>query len=70
MVTLVELFDQSQELVLFTDGERSYSQLVFDICHELFYSGNPGRPSQVLPKNLVIRLKNKSSKLRDSQGNL
>ena len=70
VVTLVDIFDQSEELVLFTDGERSYSQLVFAICHELFYSGQPGRPPQVLPKNLVIRLKNKSSQRRDSQGKL
>ena len=70
VVTLVEIFDQSEDLLLFTDGERSYSQLVFEICHELFYSGKPGRPPQVLPKDLVIRLKNKSSQRRDSQGKL
>ena len=61
VVTLVDIFDKSEGLALFTDGERSYSQLVFEICHELFYSGKPGRPPQTLPKNLVIRLKNKSS---------
>lgn len=70
VATLAELFDQSDALVLFTDGERRYSQLVFDICHELFYSGKPGRPPQVLPKDFSIRLKNKSSKRRDSQGKL
>jgi transposase-like protein/IS1 family transposase len=68
--TLAELFDQSEALALFTDGERRYSQLVFDICHELFRSGKPGRPSQVLPKGLVVRLKNKSSQRRDSEGQL
>lgn len=68
--TLAELFDQSEALALFTDGERRYSQLIFDICHELFRSGKPGRPVKVLPKGVVVRLKNKSSQRRDSQGKL
>ena len=68
--TLTELFDQSEALALFTDGERRYSQLLFDICHDVFRSGKPGRPRKVLPKGFVVRLKNKSSQRRDSEGKL
>lgn len=68
--TLLELFDQSDALTLFTDGERRYSQLLFDICHEVFHNGKRGRPRKVLPKGFAIRLKNKSSKRRDSEGKL
>jgi hypothetical protein len=57
--TLAELFDQSEALALFTDGERCYSQLLFDICHDVFRSGKPGRPRKVLPKEFVVQLKNK-----------
>jgi len=68
--TLAELFDQSETLALFTDGERRYSQLLFNICHEVFHNGKRGRPFKVLPKGFVVRLKNKSSKRRDSEGKL
>lgn len=68
--TLLELFDQSEAIALFTDGERRYSQLLFDICNEVIRSGNRGRTRKVLPKGFVVRLKNKSSKRRDSEGKL
>jgi len=45
-------------------------QLVFDICHQLFHSGQGGRPPKLLPLCLAIRLKNPSSKGRDSQGKI
>ena len=57
-------------LQLFTDGEKRYSQLLFDICHEVLKTGKRGRPARVLPKGMVVRLKNKSSKRRDSAGKL
>ncbi|MFM7438633.1 MAG: hypothetical protein ACKO2V_08500, partial [Snowella sp.] len=71
MMTIAELFERSTEsLQLFTDGEKRYSQLLFDICHEVWKTGKRGRPSKLLPKGLVIRLKNKSSKRRDAEGKL
>lgn len=70
VVTLMDVFERSESLAVFTDGERRYSQLLFDICHEIVRDGRKGRPPKVLPKELVIRLKNKSSKRRDSQGKL
>lgn len=70
IVALSEWLGQTQELALFTDGERRYSQLLFEICHELIRTGKPGRPFKTLRKGLVNRLKNKSSKRRNSQGKL
>jgi len=71
MITVAELFEKSTEsLQLFTDGEKRYSQLLFDICNEVLRTGKRGRPLKVLPKGLVLRLKNKSSKRRDSEGKL
>jgi hypothetical protein len=61
MITVAELFEKSTEsLQLFTDGEKRYSQLLFDICNEVLRTGKRGRPSKELPKGLVVRLKNKS----------
>lgn len=70
ITTLVELFDKTESIKLFTDGERRYSKLLFDICHETLKTGKRGRPRKVLPKGLSVRLKNKSSKRRDSDGKL
>ena len=49
---------------------KRYSQLLFNICHEVLRTGKRGRPTKVLPKGMVVRLKNKSSKRRDSEGKL
>jgi len=70
IATLAELFDQSEALALFTDGERRYGNLLFNICHEILGNGQGGRPSKVLPKGITVRLKNKSGKRRDSEGKL
>jgi len=70
VTNLVELFDKTESIKLFTDGERRYSKLLFDICHETLKTGKRGRPRKVLPKGLSVRLKNKSSKRRDSEGKL
>ena len=58
-MTLTELFDQSEALVLFADGELRYSQLLFDIRHKVVRNGKPGRHPKVLPKGMIERLKNK-----------
>ena len=68
--TVVSFFEQSEAVALCTDGERRYSQLLFDICHEVLRTGKVGRPKKVMKKNCVVRLKNKSSKRRDSEGKL
>jgi len=59
MEQLVEVIEQTKDLTLLTDGERRYSCLLFEICHELLRTGKPGRPKKVLKEGLTIRLKNK-----------
>ena len=66
MEQLVEIIDQTEDLTLLTDGERRYSSLLFDICHELLRNGKRGRPKKVLKKGVNIRLKNKGSQAHKS----
>jgi transposase-like protein/IS1 family transposase len=71
VTTVAELLEKSTKSIqLFTDGEKRYSQLLFDICNEVLKTGKRGRPPKVLAKGLVVRLKNKSSKRRDAKGKL
>ncbi len=62
--TLVEVISQTEDLSLFTDGERRYGNLLFDICHEVIRDGQPGRPPKPLPKGIRVRLKHKGAKKR------
>jgi hypothetical protein len=61
---LAEVIEQTQSLSLFTDGERRYGNLLFEICHEVIRTGKRGRPRKLLPKGLCVRLKNKGNKKR------
>jgi hypothetical protein len=49
------------DLTLFTDGERRYGNLLFEICQEMLRTGKPGRPQKTLPKGVKVRIKNKGS---------
>ena len=57
----IELVNCTDEISLLTDGERRYSTILFDICHELLKTGKPGRPKKVLPKGVQVKLKNKGN---------
>ena len=61
MELLAEVVKNTEDLSLLTDGERSYSKYLFQICYDLVRTGKPGRPRRVLPKNLQVKLKNKGS---------
>lgn len=61
---LVQVIEQTDSLSLFTDGERRYGNVLFEICHEIIRTGKPGRPLKRLPKGVRARLKNKGSKKR------
>ena len=61
---LLEVIQQTSTLNLFTDGERRYGNLLFEICHEVIQTGKPGRPAKRLRKGVRIRLKNKGAKKR------
>lgn len=58
---LAEIMKKTEYLTLFTDGERRYSNFLFDLCCEAVKTGKRGRPKKTLPKDVKIRLKNKGS---------
>lgn len=46
IATLAQVIDQTEEVSLFTDGERRYGNLLFDICHQVIRTGRVGRPKK------------------------
>jgi hypothetical protein len=46
MTTLTQVIDQTADLSLFTDGERRYGNLLFEICQEVIRTGQVGRPKK------------------------
>jgi hypothetical protein len=44
--TLDKIARQTHDLRIFTDGERRYGHLLFEICYELVKNGQPGRPKK------------------------
>jgi hypothetical protein len=62
--SLAQVIERTGSLSLFTDGERRYGNLLFEICHNVIRSGKSGRPAKRLPKGVRVRLKNKGSKKR------
>jgi transposase-like protein len=59
--SLDKIARQTHDLSIFTDGERRYGNLLFEICHELVKNGKPGRPKKTFKKGVHVRLKNKGS---------
>src|SRR5215468_2049999 len=59
--TLDTIARQTHDLSIFTDGERRYGNLLFEICYELVHNGKPGRPKKTFKKGVHVRLKNKGS---------
>lgn len=58
---IVMVIEQTGDLILITDGERSYGNILFEICHEVVKTGARGRPPKALRKGLKVRIKNKGS---------
>ena len=46
MQTLAQVIEQTDDLTLFTDGERRYGNLLFDICQTVLQTGKVGRPKK------------------------
>src|SRR5438477_11998643 len=46
---------QTRDLSIFTDGERRYGNLLFEICYELVKDGRPGRPKKTFKKGVHCR---------------
>ena len=59
--TLDKIARQTHELSIFTDGERRYGNLLFEICSELVKDGRPGRPKKTFKKGVHFSIKNKGS---------
>lgn len=58
---LREIIHRTGEVTLVTDGERRYGLILFEICQEVFRSGQGGHPRRVLPRGVRVRLKNKGN---------
>jgi hypothetical protein len=52
---------QTHALSIFTDGERRYGHLLFEICYELVPNGKPGRPKKTFKRGVHFSIKNKGS---------
>ncbi|MCP3853047.1 MAG: IS1 family transposase, partial [Gammaproteobacteria bacterium] len=61
METLSQVIERTEDLTLLTDGERRYSKILFEICHEIIQTGDNSKPAKVLRKGVKVRIKNKGS---------
>src|SRR6266567_2145470 len=61
MKTLDQIARQTHDLSIFTDGERRYGNLLFEICYDLVKDGRPGRPKKTFKKGVHFSIKNKGS---------
>ncbi len=61
IATLEQIVKSTNDLSLLTDGERSYGNLLFEICYELVKNGKRGRPKKTLKRGVRVRIKNKGS---------
>src|SRR5947209_11906380 len=59
--TLDKIARQTHDLRIFTDGERRYGNLLFEICYALVKNGQPGRPKKTFKRGVHVRIKNKGS---------
>jgi hypothetical protein len=48
-------------LSIFTDGDRRYGNLLFELWHVLVKNGNPGRPTKTCKRGVHVSIKNKGS---------
>src|SRR3989454_9088150 len=61
MKTLEKIARQTHDLRIFTDGERRYGNLLFELCYDLVKDGRPGRPKKTFTRGVHVRVKNKGS---------
>ena len=59
--TLQKIINNTNDLSIFTDGERRYGNTLFEICYEIIKNGKRGRPKKTLKKGVKARVKNKGS---------
>jgi len=51
----------TNDLSIFTDGERRYGHLLCELCYALVNNGQPGRPKKTLQRGVHVRSKHKGS---------
>jgi hypothetical protein len=61
--TLEKIARQTHDLSIFTDGERRYGNLLFEICYDLGHHGKPGRPQKTFKRGVHVRIKNKGAQV-------
>ena len=59
MRIMYDIIQQAEDFKLFTDGERRYANMLFEICYDLIYTGH--RPRKTFKKGVKVRVKNKGS---------
>ena len=59
--SLDKMARQTHDLRIFTDGERRYGNLLFEICYELVHNGKPGQPKKTFKRGVHFRIKNKGT---------
>ena len=62
MSTVSGYIEQSKDLTFLSDGERRYGNMLFELCSEVLHSKKLGRPPKVLPKGVIVKIKNKGNK--------
>jgi len=61
MEKVSEYVGQTGDFSFFSDGERRYGNILFELCSQALRTGKPGRPRVTLPKGVKVRIKNKGS---------
>ncbi len=61
--SLDKIARHTHDLSIFTDGERRYGNLLFEICHELVKNRKPGRPKKTFKRGVHVRMKNKGAQV-------
>lgn len=59
--TLQKIINNTDDLSIFTDGERRYGNILFEICYEIIKNAKRGRPKKTMKKGVKARVKNKGS---------
>src|SRR5216683_5269015 len=61
--SLDKIARHTHDLSIFTDGERRYGNLLFEICSALVKNGQPGRPKKTFKRGVHVRIKNKGAQV-------
>jgi hypothetical protein len=59
--TLHKIVRHTNDFSLFTDGERRYGNLLFEVCYALVKNGHPGRPKKTFKRGVHVRVKHKGA---------